>query len=236
MSQSEFRFRKFIVRQDAAVMKVTTDGVLLGAWSYTGGVMRILDVGTGTGLLALMLAQRTGAQIDAVEIDRASAMQAEENVALSPWKDRIHIICGSFQNFAGTCDQRYDLIVSNPPYFRGAKHSVTKGSATARHDRCLKYEELISGSKALLAPGGRISLIIPFNMKKILVNIAHDSGLYLRRELIVATNPGTTPRRALLEFMPVMGDIINDRLSIHDSKGGYTDGYRRLTSAFYLAF
>ena len=180
MSNEYFQFKQFTVRHERCAMKVGTDGVLLGAWAPVEGVGRILDVGTGTGLVALQLAQRTAsARITAIEIDPDAAAQAGENVAASPWSDRIEVVCGDFATFRQIAtfdtfatpslvakptvaeEEGYDLIVSNPPYFTEALQCPDPRRCTARHTATLDYALLFRRGAALLAPGGELALIFP---------------------------------------------------------------------------
>src|SRR4051812_36766372 len=151
MSDSTFRFRQFTVHQDKCAMKVGTDAVLLGSWIHPGLSRHILDIGTGTGLLALMLAQKSFAGIDAIDIDQGAFMQATENVRMSPWFSRIYIYHHSFQDFIHSTPRKYDLIVTNPPYFHHASKPSIESRVNARHDNQLTFVELITGVRKVLA-------------------------------------------------------------------------------------
>ena len=155
-----FRFKQFAVRQDRCPMKVGTDGVLLGAWAEVRpGDRRMLDVGTGTGLIALMLAQRSAARITAVDVDAECATQAAENFAASPWADRLDAVAVAVQRYDPV--ERFDLIVSNPPYYVDSLLSPDEGRNTARHAAGLPFGELAAAVVRLLAPGGRFALVLP---------------------------------------------------------------------------
>jgi tRNA1Val (adenine37-N6)-methyltransferase len=150
MANDYFRFKEFTIQQDRTAMKVGTDGILLGAWVGVKGVRKTLDVGTGTGLIALMLAQRGVHELDAIEIDESAARQAMENVAASPWTSRVTVNHVSLQEFALRTHSRYDLIVSNPPFYEHAYPTKSQGRAFARHGEGLPYADLLECSSALL--------------------------------------------------------------------------------------
>ncbi len=143
-------------------MKVGTDGVLLGAWADCDNAKRILDIGTGTGLIALMMAQRSQAQIDAIEIDEHASEQAIENVNRSPWASRVNVINKSLQDYSKVENKAYDLIVSNPPYFQNSMFAPDKKRTDARHNSNLELEDLLKGAKKLLSNDGKLSIILPY--------------------------------------------------------------------------
>ncbi len=216
-------------------MKVGTDGVLLGAWcGVTAG--RALDVGTGTGLVALMVAQRSpGAAVDAVEIDGASASQAAENFAASPWGDRLNVVNASFQKFCATTSARYDLIVSNPPYFIGSLPSPDSARNAARHNASLSHDDLLDGVAGLLAPGGTFCVILPRDLAEKFVETARDRSLGLTRTTAVHPTPEKEAARALMEFTHgFTGDPLRETLVVETARHRYTPEYIALTGDFYL--
>lgn len=239
MSNDYFQFKQFLVRHGRCAMKVGTDGVLLGAWAPVEGAARILDVGTGTGLVALQLAQRApGACITAVEIDPEAAAQAEENVAASPWGERIRVVCHDFgtlrRDWPG--EPPYDLIVSNPPYFTEALVCPDPTRRMARHTESLPYGVLLREAAAWLAPEGRVALIFPADAEPRVVEAAALAGLYPCRRMGGYTKPGKPLRRVLMAFSARLVPCVGEELFIHQADGGYSEGYRRLTGEFYLRF
>lgn len=218
-------------------MKVGTDGVLLGAWADTQRAGHILDVGTGTGLIALMLAQRSGAIIDGIEIDKAAAIQAADNVKNNPWPDRINIIHSSIQKFADNCKTKYDLIVSNPPYFNNSLHSPDRKRTLARHTSSLSMDSLIQGVLKLLTPGGRFCVILPCDNSDIFIKNASACGLFPYRKLIIYPVPNKPPVRVISEFSFMPGELTEEYLAIEKrERHDYSEEYKKLTNAFYLAF
>ncbi len=237
MSNPYFRFKQFTVWHDRCAMKVGTDGTLLGAWVNVHGRMRMLDVGTGTGLIALMLAQRnTEAQIDAIDPDADAYLQAQENIRQSPFRTRIRIVHTPFQAYALTVIKPYDLIVSNPPYFKGSMKCPERKRRLARHDDTLTLADLLHTGKALLAPHGRIALILPFAQRDDLINTAENEALHTIRETRVISVEGGSPKRLLIELSSLPAEAITaDELILEDWMHRRTAAYRQLTQAFYLS-
>ena len=239
MSTGFFRFKQFTVWHDRCAMKVGTDGVLLGAKANVEGARRILDVGTGSGVIALQLAQRAPeAHIVAVEIDPEAAQQAASNVAASPWADRIEVICADFAQF--TTDEPFDLIVSNPPYFVNSLQNPDAQRATARHTDSLSYDVLCKRVAELLAPSGRFTLIYPVEFLKDVMAASACHHLSVECVTHVFTKPQQV-KRMIASFLhePKEGLLPThevDKICIQDERGNYTEEYRLLTAPFYLHF
>lgn len=238
MGNDYFRFKQFTVTQTSTAMKVGVDSVLLGAWADTNHVRHILDIGCGTGLLALMLAQRiSGANIDAVEIDEASCLQAQQNVANSPWKERIHVFCDDFRNFAGKCDVRYDLLISNPPFFIASLKSIDAKRNLARHNDCLSHSDLLSGAKKLLADKGLLAIVLPSVEARMLIDAAASFDLFPKRILHIQSFPSKPAHRMLIELSKEY--LIPQELILcveQENRSDFTDEYKHLTKDFYLKF
>lgn len=231
-----FEFKQFRIEQQKAAMKVGTDGVLLGAWTPVVDNQRILDVGTGTGLVALMLAQRSEAIIDAVEIDALACEEAKYNFDHSPWSNRLKVFNMDFQVFANLPFEPYDLIISNPPFFVNSLKTKNAATSVARHDEMLSFEQLITASGRLLSITGRFCVIIPFASCIDFRESARLAGFYLRHETQVIPKFGRAPKRVLLEFTVQPGYPINNELVILDKDGNYTGDYKTLTASYYPAF
>jgi len=231
-----FEFKQFRIEQEKAAMKVGTDGVLLGAWAPVKDALRILDVGTGTGLITLMLAQRSNAWIDAVEINKLACEEAEFNFAQSAWNDRLKIFNTDFREFADLPCEPYDLIVSNPPYFVNSLKTKNAALSVARHDELLSFGQLIIGAQKLLNKTGRFCVIIPFTSCTDFRESARLAGFYLRQLTRIIPKYGRSPKRVLLEFTIEPGYPVENEFTILDENGYFTDNYKTLTSPFYPAF
>ena len=235
MGAEVFRFKQFEVQQQRSAMKVGTDGVLIGAWASVRPADRaVLDIGTGTGLIALMLAQRnTEAKVVGVEIDAESAAQARENVEQSPWSERIEIAECAVQEFA--TEQKFDLIVSNPPFFVDSLKCPDESRSKARHTDTLSFADLMRAVTRLLAPDGRFAVIVPAEAA---MSVVAAGNLHLVRRCDVRTKPKGQPKRVMLEFSPRFeGAALREELTIGDgTNGGYSAEYKALTRDFYLKF
>ncbi len=233
MSNSSFKFKQFTIHHDKCAMKVGTDGVLLGAWAPVSNVKRVLDVGTGTGLIALQLAQRNpDAEITAIEIDTAAAEQAKDNVLHSPWADRIEVVCLDFRNYQQ--DDKFDLIVSNPPYFMDALKCPDEQRCMARHTGGLNYNSLFRHAVHLLSEQGKVSLIIPSEAEKTVIDAAWNHKLFPSHRMQVFTKPGKPCRRVLLTFGFQEKPCIEESLCIEVNHNEFTPEYIALTKDFYL--
>ena len=233
MPKPYFTFKQFTIHHDRCAMKVGTDGVLLGAWTNLKNANRILDVGTGTGLIALMLAQRTrDAKITAIDIDVDAVGQAKENVLASPWKDRVEVALQDVCTYVP--DGLFDIIVSNPPYFVNSLKCPDGQRTTARHTDSLDANRLIGKVTELLAPEGCFSLILPADQTNELLRIAGEYGLYSSRITRVVTRPGLSPKRVLVEFRKTIRICEENELVVELDRHVYSEDYISLTKDFYL--
>ncbi|MBS0010296.1 MAG: methyltransferase [Bacteroidales bacterium] len=229
-----FDFKQFRVYQDKSPFKVGTDSVLLGAWTDISHAEHILDIGTGTGLLALMLAQRTEVSITALEPDSSSFMQAQENIDISPWESRITVINKRVQDF--NPGLTFDLIVSNPPYFRQSLVNNDQHLAKARHDLDLTGTDLLTAARRLIAPGGAFCLVLPYTEASIFIAEAADYDLYCNKILKVKPLPSAPVKRMLMEFGAEKKELHQSFLTIERARHKYTGDYKKLTRDFYPAF
>lgn len=242
MQEEIFRFKQFSINQAGSAMKVGTDGVLLGAWvSLEHEPDSILDVGTGSGMLSLMMAQRSSAElIDAVEIDPAAYEQAVENFEASPWGDRLFCYHASFQEFAEEMDEAYDLILSNPPYYDdqdktgGGDRLTDPSRRRARFSSNLDKAAFFRGANTLLSDTGRVAVVVPHADHQDWVKTADQFALHLRRITQVRGRKELPLKRSLMEFSRMETEIVEDELVIEIDRHVYTEAYIDLTRDFYL--
>lgn len=231
-----FQFKQFSIHQDKAAMKVGTDGVLLGAWTQINNdVGSILDIGSGTGLIALMLAQRSYCEvIDAVELEENAYEQTVENFENSDWGDRLFCYHASFQDFTKEIDEKYDLIISNPPFFNSTYKELEKERALARHSESLNYKDLLEGVSKLLSEEGVFSVIIPFSEEEKFIKIAHKYLLFPNRITQVKGSIHSRLKRSLIQFSFTEKPIETNELTIEIERHKYTLEYVNLVKDFYL--
>lgn len=236
MEAQVFRFKQFDVIQDKAAMKVGTDGVLLGAWVELPELpFSVLDVGSGTGVIALMMAQRTNAEvIDAVELNAASYIQTVENFEASDWADRLFCYHASFQEFEDEIDERYDVIISNPPFYTDTFKEESSERTMARHTETLNYEDLLRGSAKLLSETGICAFVIPFKEEEAFLTLAKSQGLFASRICRVKGRKDSPIKRSLIQFSKRENALEFSKLVIEISRHVYTEDYIRLVKDFYL--
>lgn len=228
-----FRFKQFNVSNVRSAQKVGTDGVLLGAWvSLSGSDRRVLDVGTGTGVIALMMAQRAPeAVIAAIDIDFDSVEEATANFIASPWPERLLAMEAPFQQMTG----RFDLIVSNPPFFIDSLKAPDSRRSAARHTDTLTHRDLLDNAARLLSDTGRLAVIYPATEAEMFAGEALSSGLFPSRICKVSTKDGNPPKRFLMELSREKKEPLIEKLSIMRD-GDYSAEYKAVTSDFYLKF
>lgn len=235
MGGTAFRFKQFAVDMHGCGQKVGTDSVLLGAWADLGGARRVLDLGAGSGLLALMCAQRSdAAHITALEIDAAACAAARDNAQSSPWAQRITVVQGDALDYSPSAP--LDLIITNPPYFSHGLESPKAARATARHGAGLTWEQAISLAAEWLSADGSLAMVTPADIAAEVVCHAEMRRLKVRRQCMVAPAEGRKPSLALWQLGRIDGPIAREQLAIRDSLQAYTKEYSALTSDFYLAF
>jgi len=232
-----FQFKQFSVEQDRCAMKIGTDGVLLGAWSpIPENIFSVLDVGAGTGIIALMLAQRTTAeQIDALEIDEEAYEQAVENFENSPWGDRLFCFHAGLDEFIEEPEDEYDLIISNPPFYTEDFKTESGQRDLARFADAMPSEDLVEAADLLLSENGIFSVIIPYKEEEKFIALAKDFDLFPIKITRVKGTPTTEIKRSLLAFSRHFSENFpEDELVIETSRHIYTEEYIALTKDFYL--
>lgn len=238
MPGTSFAFKQFTIHQDRCAMKVGTDAVLLGAWIVPNGSKTILDIGTGTGVIAMMLAQKTEAHIDAIDIDVDAVNQAAQNISESKFADKIHVSRNSFQDYVKSTAKTFNLIVSNPPYFEQCLKSSDEQRSQARHAYSLPFEELIDGVSKILDPKGKFCLILPKPEAERFRLLAEKKGLYLSKLLRVKSRADKdTDKRHLMQFEFIPTEFSEKTLVIEKGeRHDYTEEYKEFTKDYYVNF
>lgn len=238
MPNTTFAFKQFSIKQDKCAMKVGTDAVLLGAWIIPNGSKKILDIGTGTGILALMLAQKSEAVIEAIDIDIDAFEQASQNVSESKFASKIEVIHTSFQAFVASCSQKYDLVVTNPPYFEQSLKSSIEQRSFARHADYLPFEELLVGVKQVLSQKGKFCLILPTLEAEKFRLLAEKKGFVLSKLLRIKSRADKEQaKRHIMQFEFTPTEFSESTLIIEDGeRHQYTDAYKELTKDYYINF
>ncbi|WJG08975.1 methyltransferase domain-containing protein [Aliiglaciecola sp. LCG003] len=238
-----FRFKQFQIEHSLCAMKVGTDGILLGSWAEPGPSTKLLDIGTGSGLLAIMLAQKSPceAKIYGIDIDAAAIKQACHNAAECPWPSKLSFDVLPIQSLPA--NQQYDFIISNPPFFVAKRGELAPADANymtttrrqARHLDSLNLDQLMQAVRGCLSPQGQFNCILPAQAKQI-DELAEAHGLYCQRRTWVFSKANKPAIRQLLCFSKFQNDILQDNLVIHTDAGGYSDSYKQLCQGFYLNF
>jgi tRNA1Val (adenine37-N6)-methyltransferase len=235
MPNNWFKFKQFTVMQDRCAMKVGTDGVLLGSWCNTGNCRTILDAGAGTGLIALMCAQRSQAMITGIEVNTEASEQAGENFRNSPWRSRLRIIAGDIRKTELFGGEKFDMVVSNPPYYKDSVPSKKFERSIARHSAGINMDELIDSIIKILAHDGRISMILPLSRFGEVNAELNKSGFYTERIARVASRPGDSNIRLMAEWSNKLTDLEESQIYVYrEGTTQWHSTYQELTSDFYL--
>ncbi len=251
MPNSYFQFKQFTVQQEKATLKVSTDSCLFGAWitrevqntkdevrsadhplNTHNSPLSILDIGAGTGLLMLMLAQKCDGVIDGIEIDEPSFQQAKENIEASPWKERLKLFHADVKQYSFS--KKYDLILSNPPFYEGDLKAVTANRNVAMHDAGLKLDELIKIVKVTLADDGSFAVLLPFARAEYMIALAAAANLHLHKHVQVKQSVKHTYFRSMLMFTRAKTDAVVEELAIKDADNRYTAAFVQLLKDYYL--
>lgn len=235
MANQYFQFKQFTVQQDRCAMKVSTDACIQGAWTPIADMVKdVLDIGAGTGLLSLMLAQRNpGICVDAIELDKDAAAQATENAALSPWKDRIEVIQDDVTQFS--FGKQYDMVICNPPFFNNSLLGDTRARNHARHTLSLSYENLLQVIDKILKPDGYASILLPVTEHLEWGKLLNTNGWYINQRLFVHPKEDSAPNRIVsLCSRNMTGKVVEEKLVIYIGHNQYTPEATELLKPFYL--
>lgn len=235
MDTRPFHFKAFSLHHHRSTMKVGTDAVLLGIWTDLTSVKSALDVGTGCGILSLLLACRTSLSVDAVEMDADSFEEAKQNFLESPYSDCLQIFHADFNDFVPPEGKRYDLIISNPPFFVNDLQSKNPKKSMARHTQSLTYERLLTGSLELLNPEGKISVVLPYRESRLFLSLAKSAGFFVEKQMLIFPMLGKEPNRIniLLGRQPV--EEQTEKFMIRDENGKFTSQYVDFVKDYYVS-
>ena len=231
-----FRFKQFIINDERSTMKVGTDALLVSALSPVPEKGNILDIGTGCGVIALLKAQQSKCLIDAIDVDELSIIEAKENFAASAWKDRLSAIATSLQDYAVKCTKKYELIISNPPFFLKSLKGENLRRNLARHNDMLSLHDLYAGVNKLLSDEGTFSVILPADLQNTAISVATQNGLFLNKLISVVTREGKPATRVIMFFSGKNPELISGRLTISDVNDKYTEEYRQLMKPYLTIF
>lgn len=234
MTEKPFRFKHFTIYHQQSTLKVSTDAILLGSWTNADFSSKILDIGCGSGILALMMAQKTDAIIDAIDIDFNSVIEAKKNASISKWSNRIHIQNIPFQDFIKDKNDSYDLIICNPPYFINSLKSNDPKKNLAKHNDILSFDELAFGISKLLKDNGNANLIFPVIEGRQFIEIAKIYNLYCNRETEIIPKKGLKSNRLLIKLEKYTQEQQKDSLCILDEFRNYTNEFKELSKDFYI--
>ena len=231
-----FKFKEFTIHQNNAAMKIGTDGILLGAWADLSDKKKGIDIGSGTGVISIMLCQRNEIlEIDSIEVSERAVVDAKKNIKNCKWNKRIKLKHTDLKLFS--TENKYDLIISNPPYFKKSLKPKDLDRLKARHEESLNYKDVLNFSEKHLLKKGTINLILPIDQKKEVIEYAGKFGLYISKECIVSPKPNKNPHRLLIELSKTKKTLESQSLIIeNDGRHNYTDNYKKLTREFYTIF
>jgi len=235
MNNNPFRFKQFVIEDDKSSMKVGTDAVLLGSWVKPPLSGKILDIGTGSGVIALMMAQRTQAFITAIDVHAPSIAQAERNFMNSPWSKRLRAINTSLENFTDSYHEKFDFLVSNPPFFINSLKPQKDILTLAKHTDEPFIDGFISGLHRLSSPSGKIALILPAQLCNVIKQKFETLSIFPARITEVYSRTGSRVSRVMFEFAKnTEANCTYESIYVHQGKKGYTNEYIKLTEDFYL--
>jgi tRNA1Val (adenine37-N6)-methyltransferase len=231
-----FRFKQFSVNDENSTMKVGTDALLVSALSPVPEKGNILDIGTGCGVIALLMAQQSNCLIDAIDVDVLSIIEAKENFAASAWNERLSAIQTSLQNYSFRCKKRYELIISNPPFFLKSLKGENSRRNLARHNDSLCLQDLFNGAQNLISDEGTFSIILPTDLYYAATSVASQNGFHLNNLIKVVTRERKQATRAVMLFSNKNTSMITGELTISNAEDKYTDEYRHLMKPYLTIF
>jgi len=236
MDTRSFSFKSFSLTHHRSTMKVGSDAIILGIWTNVEKITSVLDVGCGSGIISLLIVSRSSAKVDAIDIDDSSIEEATDNFSNSPFSSRLNAELIDFKDYISVNQKKYDLIVSNPPFFTNDLQAVDIRKTKARHTISLNYDELCSGSYKLLNESGRLNVVIPYFKHQEFINIAKQNSLHLKRKLLIFPKRGSSPNRVNMEFSKTnTTTVLNEYFIIREENNNFTAQYNEWLSDYYLS-
>lgn len=235
MDTRPFHFQAFSLYHHRSTMKVGTDAVLLSIWTDLKGIKSVLEVGAGCGIISLMLASREPVMVDAIELDQDSFEEASQNFAESSFSDRLRIFHSDFNDFLKVEKEKYDLIISNPPFFINDLQSKNPKKSLARHTQTLTYEQLVTGAQRLLTPQGKISVVLPYRESWFFIQAAQSVGFFIEKKMLIFPVLGREPNRINLLLSRQPADERTEMFTIRDEDGKLTSQYVDFVKDHYLS-
>ena len=235
LNHKPFHFKQFSINHHNSTMKVGTDAILLSVWCDVSNARTILDIGTGSGIIALLIASRSMAIVDAVELDQESVNEAQKNFQNSPYSNRLNIYHVDFDRFAVNPSHKYDIIITNPPFFSNDLLPDNPSRKAARHTNKLSHTRICEGVVKILSKDGRFNIVLPSNISNEFVKLAFGYGLHLYRQQLVFPKPSLKPNRINMEFrFDVPLKVISEEIIIRDEDGNHTNQYRKYVADYLM--
>jgi len=232
----QFHLKPFSLSHHVSTMRVGTDAILLGLFAGSSTTKKTLEIGTGCGIISLLIASQFNSKIDAIDIDKASVAEAKSNFSKSPFYHRMNAIHADFNEYANTYSGKYDLIVSNPPFFINDFRPDDDKKKAARHGDSLSYEQICDGTIKLLNPSGKLCLVLPYDESRFFTGITGQKGLSLQKQQLIFPKRGLQPNRINLQFgLEATANVVTNKLTIREEDGSFTPEYLALLKDYYIA-
>lgn len=232
-----FFFKKFGMFHHRSTMRIGTDAVLFAQWVEVSSSDKVLDIGTGSGVIPLILAQKGAGSVDAVELDSDSFEEAFLNFKISAHSDKLSVIKDDVRNYADNVGEKYDLIVSNPPYYASDVKPIKEKKVMARHVSTLSFRDLLLSAKKMMKDDGRFALVLPFYESRLFIKEGESLGFYLQKEFLISPIEGKEPNRVNMQFVLNEVETVEDKLfTIRNKDYSYTDEYKDFLKDYYLDF
>lgn len=237
MDYRPFFFKKFAMFHHRSTMRIGTDAVLFAQWVDVKPSDVVLDIGTGSGIIPMILSQKGVGRVDAIELDADSYEEARLNFSISVWNEKLNVINADIRNFAGEADEKYDLIVSNPPYYSSDVKPIKEKKVMARHVSTLSFKDLLLSAKKMMKDDARFAVVLPYYESRLFIKEAENAGLYLQKEFLISPIEGKEPNRVNMQFrLSKNDDIVTELFTIRNKDYSYTEQYKSFLRDYYLDF